>query len=354
MLIKLNYKLLRKVKLIIILLFAINFSVIPSVQSEAASKLKVHFIDVGQGDAILCQYGKSSVLIDSGTEKEYYKLKAYLKKAKISKISSVILTHPDSDHIGAADLVIEDYGVKKVYMTTYKSSSNEYKELLAAISENDVKRINVKKGSKISIGSLKANVLSADVKADNSNDSSIVTLLKFKKQQFLFTGDISASVENTISSQYDLSKVSVLKVAHHGSNYSSPINYLKVISPKISVISVGKSNSYGHPHKFVLRRLKKYSENIYRTDKVGTIVVTTNGSKKSLSVKKIKVATKNDADSGTTEQQTIEKNIIANKNSKVYHINTCSHLPNEKNRVYFNSSKNAEDEGYRPCSFCCE
>ena len=124
-------KYLSKLKYFFVLVFLTLFVSATSLDVDAATKLKVHFVDVGQGDATVIQYGNSYSLIE--TESNYPKLKSYLDKIGVSKISSLVLTHPDADHIGGADLLIRDYNVKTVYMTSKTSTTMEYKEVLNTI-----------------------------------------------------------------------------------------------------------------------------------------------------------------------------------------------------------------------------
>ena len=237
------------------------------------TKFNVHFIDVGRGDAILIQYEDSNLLIDTGKESSYRKLKRYLKRKKVKEINNLVITHPDADHIGAADFVMRDFSVEKIYMTTYTRTTDEYKEMIEAIKKYKVERINTKEGSKIPIGSLESVVLAADAKAENPNASSIVLKLQYEDIKFLFTGDAPAELENNIREKYDID-VDILKVAHHGSKNSCSILFLKEASPEYAIISVGANNKYGHPVDAVLRRLSKYSKHILRTDLDGSIVIT--------------------------------------------------------------------------------
>ncbi len=164
-----------KVRYFLVLAFLMLLVSINGADVNASTNLQVHFIDVGQGDATLIQYGKSYSLIDTGTESNYPKLRAYLEKLGVTKISSLILTHPDADHIGGADLLIEDYPIRTVYMTSKTSSTMEYKEVLRAIDNYDVASLEcVKVGDKIPFEKLKGKVLSADSKAGDTNDSGIV------------------------------------------------------------------------------------------------------------------------------------------------------------------------------------
>jgi len=267
---------MKKIKQISLLILLLLICYMLSTSLKAEDYLTVHFIDVGQGDAILLQFKSANVLIDTGEESEYKQLHQYLDEKNVKKISILIVTHPDADHMGGADYVMRDFSVKKIYMTTYKSKTKEYKEMLGAIKKYKVERINVKEGSTIPIGSLKSTVLSANAKADKSNDSSIVLLLQHGDIKFLFTSDAPAKVENEIKEKYDID-VDVLKVAHHGSKSSSPIAYLKEVSPEYSIISVGEDNKYGHPVASVLKRLDKYGKQTLRTDLYGTIVMASDG-----------------------------------------------------------------------------
>ena len=155
----------------IVLISILMLTMTVPMETSAATKLMVHYIDVGQGDAILIQYGSKNTLIDTGEEKNYSQLKTYLKQISVKKVHNLIVTHPDSDHIGGADYVIRDYKVSKIYMTKFKSSSNEYKEMIAAIKKYKVDRTNVTTGMKISLGGIKATVLHAKDSGTDANES---------------------------------------------------------------------------------------------------------------------------------------------------------------------------------------
>lgn len=354
-------------KFYVILLAAIlSLNIVSPISVEAATKLTVSYIDVGQGDAILIQDGKTNTVIDTGEEDEFNKLSKYLDSKKVKTINNLIITHPDSDHMGGADLLMDKYKVKKIYMTKYKSKSKEYKEMLSEIKDEKVKRINVSTKTKINLGSVKAKVLSADTKAKNSNNSSIVLYVKHKSNSFLFMGDADKSVEKKVTQKYNIN-VDVLKVGHHGSVSSSTPTLLKEATPKYSIVSVGK-NSYGHPNKSALSRLKKYSKKILRTDKSGTIVVTSNGKK--LSYKTTK-STNNNTDTknknntenknkNNTENQTNNNTGNNNKNdskypSTVYITKTGSYFHKGKcgSGNYFTTSlTEALGKRLKPCSKC--
>ncbi|BBF45113.1 late competence protein comeC, DNA transport [Lachnospiraceae bacterium KM106-2] len=344
-------KQLKRIFSIMMLTIMVTVTSIP-MEANAATKLLVHFIDVGQGDAILVQYGSSYSLIDTGVEKKYSQLSTYLKKIKVKKITNLVVTHPDADHMGGADLVIKNYGVKNIYMTNYSSNSGEYKEMISAIKKYKVKRVNVKKGSKISFGGLKANVLSADTSLRDSNESSIVLKLTHGKKSFLFTGDISAKVENKIAAAYDVN-VDVLKVSHHGSSYSSAVSFIKETSPQYSIVSVGANNNYGHPNGNVVNRLNKYSKTVYRTDKKGTIVITSTGSK--LTSKTVKTTGSTSSSSSSSSSSSGSSNttkpvgstVYVTKTGKKYHARKCGRGTFTKATI-----KAAKARGLTACSKC--
>ncbi|MCI8306687.1 MAG: MBL fold metallo-hydrolase [Lachnospiraceae bacterium] len=324
--------------------------------SEAKKQtLTVSFVDVGQGSATLIQYKGKNVLIDTGEESEYNKLKKFLDSKKVKSISNMIITHNDSDHMGGADLVIKDYKVKMVTRAKYqeKKKNKQITELDSAIRDNRIKTKKVKAGSKIKIASgVQMAVYSPSKKSDESNKNSIVMRLSHGGNSFLFTGDIDANIENALVEKYNLES-DVLQVAHHGSGYSSAMLFLSKVSAKYSVISVGEGNPYGHPADFVVKRLGNFSDYIYRTDRNGTVTFTSDG--ENLDVK---------TDTVYNDDGNIQKNpgavsgdngggkYIGNVNTKVYHGEHCGNLPIEKNRKYFNSGADAESYGYRAHSAC--
>lgn len=314
--------------------------------------LTASFIDVGQGDCILIQVNGQNILIDTGEENQYSKVEKVLKDKKISTINHFIITHPDSDHMGGADKIIDKFKVEKVYLSEFTKSTNEYKELIKSLDDNKIKPIYPKSGDKLNLGAgVKATVLSPkNNKYEDSNASSIVLKLDYYENSFLFTGDIDAKVEKEIMDSYDVD-VDVLKVAHHGSDYSNGILFISKTSPKYAVIMVGNDNNYGHPVSNVLNRLEKYSDKILRTDESGNIEITSDGYKLSYSSSKYEVQ---DEPENSLKPSPIPSagSIIGNVNSKIYHVSSCSWLPDEENRIYFITEEKAVEEGYRACKRC--
>ena len=142
-------------------------------------------------------------------------------------------------------------------------------------------------GQKLKLGDAKITVVYTKANPEDLNDSSIVLLLEYNKVKILFTGDATGNIEKEMLSKNI--KANVLKVAHHGSRYSTTDDFLDKVNPQYAIISAGKGNDYGHPHKPILDKLKKKGIEVYRTDKLGTIILTTDGNK--INIKSIKTET---------------------------------------------------------------
>ncbi len=247
------------------------------------SLLKVIFFDVGQGDAIFVETPqRHQILIDGGPSEDLF-LEKLSKEIPFydRSIDLIILTHPERDHLRGLIGVLKAYKVDYVLITGVEKESKDYQFFKKLTEKEKAKVIFAKRGERILAGKVSLIVLFPfeSLKGKifkNTNNTSIVSLLKFNKISFLFTGDIYKKIEKELIREVNL-KADILKVAHHGSKTSSSGEFLKAVSPKIAVISVGKENIYGHPHQEVLERLKKFNINIFRTDKSGDIKFLTDG-----------------------------------------------------------------------------
>lgn len=271
----------------LVLLFALFFIGVRDV--GAASSVKVHFLNVGQGDAILVQTPNENILIDGGSKSKGPDVVNYLKKNKVTSLTAVVATHPDADHMDGLTHVILTMKVSKVYAPNVSHTTQSYKDFLTAVKNKKLKITAVKQGLEIPT---KANDITLKflgpvktyAKSDLNNWSAVLHL-KHNKKSFLFTGDVETKSENDLLAKKLISKVDVLKVAHHGSKYSTSATLLDQAKPTYSVISVGKNGS-NHPTSEVLNRLKKVKSTVYRTDKSGNIIFTSNGS--NITVKMVK------------------------------------------------------------------
>jgi competence protein ComEC len=248
--------------------------------------LEVNFFDVGQGDAIFIETPKrNQILIDGGQSSVI--LEKLRKEMPFwdRSIDLVILTHPERDHLVGLLEVLKKYKVGNIFWTGIKRDTPEYQEWQKLIEKEKAKIYIIPFFQKVTIGKdISMNFLYpvenlADKEYQNSNDTSIVAKLNFNRNSFLFTGDISKSVEEELINYYQNLKSDVLKVAHHGSKTSTSEEFLKEIWPKIAIISVGKENPYGHPHQEVLEILNKFGIRVLRTDENGNIKIISDGQK---------------------------------------------------------------------------
>ena len=242
--------------------------------------LKVHFIDVGQADCILIQSGSSNMLIDAGNRNDAAKIIQYLKKNKVSKIDILVATHPHEDHIGAIDEVIKTFDIGTIYASNAQTTTQTYKDFINAVKNKGLKLTNAVPGADFGFGHTMCTILAPNnSKYDNLNNYSVVIKLVYENTSFLFTGDAESLSEGEILNKgYNISS-DVLKIGHHGSTSSTSSAFLKKVNPKYAVISVGHGNDYGHPAASTLTKLNEIGAKVYRTDKNGTIVATSDGTK---------------------------------------------------------------------------
>ncbi|WP_094549458.1 ComEC/Rec2 family competence protein [Petroclostridium xylanilyticum] len=252
--------------------------------------LKIHFIDVGQGDSILVNLPqKFTMLIDAGNNNDGEKIVRYIKDQGIKRIDYIVGTHPHEDHIGALDVVIQTFDIGKVYMPKVSHNTKTFKDVLLAVKEKGLKVSSPKPGEIIfDKEDLKVQFLAPNAeKYEELNNYSIVTKVTYGETSFLLTGDAEDVSEKEMLEKFGTGlKANVLKLGHHGSTSSTTPEFLKAVSPEYAVISVGKDNTYGHPHKETIGRLNKKGIKIYRTDKNGTVVMSSDGQEISVWVEK--------------------------------------------------------------------
>ena len=241
-----------------------------------SEKLSVVFLNVGQGDSILISKGSQQVLIDGGKDGKLLleKLGKYIPFWD-REIEVVIETHPDQDHIGGLIDVLKRYKTQAVVKTNVKSESQTFKKLEEEIERENVQVVEAKIGNRIIFSDdaiMEILFPFEDISGiqNDTNSTSVVTRLVFGNNSFLFTGDLPTEKEEGLILNPKI-KSDVLKVSHHGSKYSTSENFLKAVSPRDAIISVG-NNSYGHPNQDVLQRLMKNGIKTFRTDEVGDIV----------------------------------------------------------------------------------
>ena len=328
--------------------------------------LRVHFIDVGQGDSILIQAGEQAMLVDAGTNESGSVVTEYLRSLNITKLDYLIGTHPHEDHIGGLDDVIHSFDIGTVIMPNVSHTTQTYEDVLDALLEKNLTVTAPHPGDSYSIGDASFTVLSpsaeiAEQAAENDdlNNLSVGIRLVYGSNAFVLCGDAeSDSEEAMVESGLDL-KADVLKAGHHGSSTSTSDAFLAAVDPDYAVISCGKDNSYGHPHQETMDKLNAADISIFRTDEQSTVVAVSDGSSITWSsapdtegVSGSEASPDQQTDEDLTGQTT---SYVLNQNTMKFHMPDCSSVAQmkEKNRVYFEGTREEIMEmGYTPCGQC--
>ncbi len=252
--------------------------------SLSAEPLRVHFLDIGQGDSALIESPSGKwILLDSGPSKSWKSLSAYLDRLKIKQIDLMINSHPHADHIGNAARIINRYSVKAIVDSGFAHPIRAYRDFLEAVKEKDIPLRLGRLGRKIHIGGgAEIELLAPEdplIKHSRSdaNSNSIVFRLTYKDQAALFTGDAEEETEARLMKHHKRLRADLLKVAHHGSKHASGRAFLNAVKPKHAVVSCSESNRYGHPSPETLLALKRIEAQPWVTATSGTIIAETDG-----------------------------------------------------------------------------
>ena len=265
--------------LIMIFLVVFDFFIWGLIVFEPINKsLQVYFLDVGQGDSELVILPNGpKILIDGGPNNKVINELASVLRPTDRYIDLIVLSHPQTDHFTGLIDVLKRYQIGAFIFNGRSATADSWSELVKIIQENKIPVVVLAAGDKIHYLDSQFNFLLPDknfIESSDLNETTLVSLLQSQNSKILFTGDIDTKIEDYLIGAYDLN-IDVLKVAHHGSKFSSSEKFLQAVSPKISVIEVGK-NSYGHPTKEVLNKLASVGAQIFRTDKDGMIKLVIN------------------------------------------------------------------------------
>ncbi len=277
-------KLKKNKKIIGIILIAIVFFAVLKSQGNSeyenlGDDFRVHYIDVGQGDSILVQSGEEYMLIDGGKNVAADTVVNYLKSQNVKKLKYVIGTHPHEDHIGGLDDVIDTFDVENVIMPNVTHNTKSFEDVLDSIMNKGLTITPAVSGERYALGDAELLILAPNGDGyKDLNDYSVVARVQYGNTSFMFTGDAEGISEKEMIDVYGSSlRTDVLKLGHHGSTTSTTNDFLELVNPSVAVITVGKDNTYGHPHKEIIERLEKNNIRIYRTDLDGNILATSDG-----------------------------------------------------------------------------
>ena len=317
--------------------------------------MRVHYIDVKQGDSTFIEFPNGdTMLIDAGKKEQGSNVVNYIKLLGYNKIDYVVGTHPDTDHIGGLANVIESFDIGSIYMPKKSSTTQTYLNLLKVIKNKGLTiHIAVSGVNIISLDNLKVDIISPIKEYENSNESSAVIKIVYKNRKFLFMAD--ATTDNEADIKVDVES-DVVKVGHHGSDTSSKEEFVKKTKAKYAVISVGEGNSYHHPYDIIVKRWESIGAEVLRTDKLGSIVISTDGN--NLSINNLDNVDNNANNQEDSSVEIISKNISKGSISEIK-------IKGRKNtnysiKVYLKSGvskasglidKVSDDEGYVTWNF---
>ncbi len=249
------------------------------VEPEAkASNIKIHFIDTGNSDCTFIQSRDKNMLIDGGNNNDEQRIVNYLNDLGIRKIDYLVSTHPDADHCGGLDAAVTNFEIGQSYVSNGSSDSKTYRDFIYSLSSKGLTPAVPLEDTAIELDG-DTNVKFYNTQATGEgNELSLVALLTSGDHQMLFMGDATEKVEKSILDKIPNS-IDILKVSHHGSKTGTSEELLDSISLKYAVIECGKNNKYEHPNKEVLDRLDDSDAKVFRTDKKGNIIFTTDKDK---------------------------------------------------------------------------
>ena len=309
-------------------------STVESIEKSSLDELKVHYIDAGQADATLFEFADESeeytILYDTG---DWNKTDVvdYLSNEGITELDLVIVSHPDADHIGQLDKVIDQFEVGEVWMSGNTTTSDVFARSLKAIQENEVGYYEPRAGDQFDIGPLKIEIIYPVELTGNTNADSISMMVSYGEIDFMFTADAGKTQEIEMVNSGKNVNAEILSLGLHGSNTSSESAFIDAVSPEVAIYSAGVDNSYGHPHKEVTSMIKDKGIELYGTDVYDTILVTTSGTEytiRSVNNGVVKTGEKETGETKAANTKESEKDAEENKFSLtpgMIDINTASY-----------------------------
>ena len=354
------------------LLFCLVFSLWMGVCPKLYGQLTVHFIDVGQADAILVESDGENMLIDGGNEADSSLIYAYLKNHGIATLKYIVNTHPHEDHVGGLPGALNYATVERGFSSHQDYNSQAFRDYKGYLAMQGLELEVLEAGTGLSLGESHIQVLGPLEYDGDINNSSLVLHLVYDEVSFLFTGDMEEGSEYDLLEAGLVPDCTVLKVAHHGSESSSGYRFLRSALPEFAVISVGKNNSYDHPSPKVLSRLEDAGTQIFRTDVHGHVLarsdgktvefsVSRNGSGSTVSGKEVSASVspqKNTTAQGgskATPKEAVSVTYILNINSKKYHLPSChsaSRIKAGNKKEFSGSRQEVQELNYQPCGIC--
>lgn len=247
--------------------------------------IAVYFVDVGQGNCTVIRSGNEGVLIDAGEREYSSKVLTFLEENGITRLRYVIASHPHSDHIGAMPAVLDKLDTDEIFLPyiadKYAPTSKTYINLLSTVDERDIKAEFLDENKTLDFNGVKIEILTPVEQTNSYNNMSLITKIEYGDMSALILADAENKEINSVmkaNRNFDFSSY-VIMLGHHGSNTSLNETLMTKSDSEIAIISCGKDNSYGHPHKEVTDYLEETDTEYYRTDESGTVSLITDGKK---------------------------------------------------------------------------
>lgn len=348
--------------------------------SYTGGELKVHFLNVGQGLSVLVQSEGQTLIYDGGDRKTSSFVVSYLKEQQVESIDYLVSSHYDSDHMAGLIGCLKAFDVKNVISSDYVHDSQLYTSFVNAVEDKGLQMQHPSVGTTFQFGSASFEILApSSINPSDSNNNSVAIKVTNGNNSIVLTGDAESPSEAAMcSTGIDLS-CDVLVLGHHGSATATSWDFLQATIPEYAVVSCGTDNQYGHPDKDTMDKLQSMGIQVYRTDKQGTITVTSDGTNLTWSTEPCNDYSPGDSnDQGTqpatqqsqpTEevsqpdpQPTVEQTpVVANTGnenmvwvsetgSKYHRINNCGRMNPDK--AVQMSQSDAEARGLEPCKKC--
>jgi len=322
---------------------------VPADGQDAA--FQMHFIDVGQALSVLVECDGQFMLYDGGNVDDGSLVVSYLQSQGVEQLEYVFCSHAHEDHVGGLAAALAYFPAYHVYSPVTEASTKCFKDFVKYTQQQNLQVEVPTVGTQWALGSATVTMLGPVAQYEETNDTSIVLRIDYGATSFLLTGDMEADAERDLVASGANLKVDVLQVGHHGSSTSTSYVFLNAVLPKMGIISCGVNNKYGHPHEETLSILRDAGVDVYRTDLLGTITVSSDGQNYTVATEHYAT----DAELNPTDpaaSSTAQQAYIGNVNSKKFHLPSCPNLPAEKNQILFSSYDEAVAAGYSPCSTC--
>lgn len=324
--------------------------------SESGS-FTIHFIDVGQADSALVTCDGHSMLIDGGNADDSNLVYSVLQRETDGHLDYVVGTHAHEDHIGGLSGAFEADTADVTFCPVTEYDSKAFRNFKTRADERGGGITIPAVGDTFTLGEATVTVVAVNSVPEDTNNTSIVIRIVYGDTSFLFTGDAEQETEEKILESGQDIESTVLKVGHHGSSTSTSQAFLDAVNPTYAVISCGKDNSYGHPHSETLAKLASAGVEVLRTDELGDIYCTSDGTEVTFSYGEYH----KDSDTSAAEieepQQpdTISETYILNTNSRKFHRPDCSsasQISDANRKEYTGTREELIEQGYTPCGYC--